>query len=207
MTLEPRGPLKGTVSPTGYSLPAGLTYDEWAAEGPILIAMAQSAMWWVGDWLRYGEHRFGEKYVDAVEATGYAVQTLKNAQWVAERFPPGERNPEVPFSVHRAAASLDPEPRRTLLKAAAEEHLSEYEVREKVREIKGTANPPAPEPEPEPEPERVEPRTLDEAMADALTALDRAAVAESWTAMREAVLVARARVIEAQDLARAQVVA
>jgi hypothetical protein len=185
--MEPKGPLRGTVSPTGYSLPAGLTYDEWAAEGPILIAMAQSAMWWVGDWLRYGEHRFGEKYAAAVEATGYAVQTLKNAQWVAERFPPGERRPDVPYSVHRAAATLDPEPRRQLLRTAAAEHLSEYEVREKVREIKGITAEPAPAAPVAP------PRTLADAHRDALAALDRALAASDWAAVSEA----RAYVAEA----------
>lgn len=150
------GPLHGEATETGYVLPEGLTYEEWAAEGPILIRMAQSAMWWVGDWIRYGERRWGETYAQAIEVTGLAEGTLRNAVWVCDRIPPSERRADVPFSTHKAAAPLDSSPRGDILKRAASEGLSEYEVRAEVKRVKeeaaAAAKPPPPEPDPEPEP-------------------------------------------------------
>ena len=33
---------------------------------------------WIGDWLNYGERKWGEKYKEALEKTGYDYQTLRN---------------------------------------------------------------------------------------------------------------------------------
>lgn len=66
-TGELVGPLSGTLTATGYHLPDGLTFDQWASEGAVLLSMARSCMWWVGDWIRYGERRYGEKYRRAME--------------------------------------------------------------------------------------------------------------------------------------------
>lgn len=186
--------LHGELLPEGYVLPQGLTYDEWAAEGPTLVRMAQSAMWWVGDWLAYGEHHFGEKYVQAVEATGLALSTLKNAQWVADRIPPSERVESVPFSHHRAVASLDPKPRAELLAKVVEDGLSEHEVRARVREIK------------EAEAQQAGPgetvievpaeKSIEELLDEALVALSRGIGAADWGAVGNARdLVARARAL------------
>jgi len=49
-------------------------------------------MWWVGDWLNYGEARYGEMYSQAIEITGYASQTLADAKWVASRIEPSRRH-------------------------------------------------------------------------------------------------------------------
>lgn len=189
------GPLHGTLTETAYLLPDDLPFDEWASEAPVLVTMAQSSMWWLGDYLRFGEHRYGEKYVQAVEATGYAVSTLKNAQWVAERIPPGERRTDVPFSHHRAVASLDAKPRREILAAAAESQMTEYEVREKVREVKAADAVPPPADAPAP------PRSLSEAHRDALAALDRVLAAGDLGQAHAAARDARVFMVEAQALA------
>ena len=172
--LRSVGPLHGTVSDTGYALPEGLSYEEWASEGPTLIAMARASMWWLGDWLVWGEFHFGEKYAQAVDATGLAVQTLKNAQWVADRIPPRERRADVPFSHHRAVASLEKSPRGDLLRAAAAEHLSEYEVRVRVRESKALAAGAVPD-------VPVRARSLAEILADARARLDAALDTHDWS--------------------------
>lgn len=180
---------RGEMTETGYRLPPDLTFEEWASEAPTLIRVAQSAMWWLGDYLAYGEARWPDKWAQVIEATGYSEQTLKNALWVSTRIPPSERRLDVPFSQHRAVASLDPQPRRKLLDEAATRNLSEYEVRTRVREIKaevaagGTAPPPAPE------------RTLDDLLRDALGRLDRAIEDHDWSEVG----VARGLVAEARS--------
>lgn len=185
------GALHGQLSDVGYELPEGLSYEEWSSEAPTLIRVAQSSMWWLGDWLRYGEHNYGEKYAQAIDATGLSLTTLKNAQWVADRIPPRERRVDVPFSHHRAVAALDPKPRRALLRRVAEDHLSEHDTRNAVREIKAemAAGGAAPEP--------AKPRTLDDALRDAEDRLDRALSDHDWRLAGEA----RQFVAEAKRLA------
>lgn len=189
------GALHGQLSDVGYELPEGLSYEEWASEAPTLIRVAQSSMWWLGDWLRYGEHTYGEKYAQAINATGLSLTTLKNAQWVADRIPPKDRRVDVPFSHHKAVAALDPKPRRDLLRKVAADHLSEHETRNRVREIKaneaagGEPAPPA------------KPRTLDDALRDAQDRLDHALSDHDWRLAAEA----RQYVAEARRLAHDEV--
>jgi hypothetical protein len=127
------GPLHGRLSLTAYELPPGLSFEEWASEAPTLITMARASMFWIGDWIRYGEANYGERYAQAIEATGLTLQTLRNAVWVCDRIPPSERQPDVPFSHHRAVAALEPKDRKALLQRAADEGLAEHEVRAEVR--------------------------------------------------------------------------
>lgn len=138
--LATAGPLSGEVSLIGYDLPPNLTYEEWAAEGPVLINMAQASMWWLGDWIRYGEHNYGEKYAQAIEVTGHAIQTLRNAVWVADRIPPSQRREGIPFSIHKAVAGLEPKERRKVLDKVEVDHLSEYQVRGEVKAIREAAD-------------------------------------------------------------------
>ena len=68
---------------TGLLLPDDFTYDEWAVLGGSLQTVAKAWQWWIGDWLQYGEQKYGEKYAAAIEVTGHEYQALANAAWVA----------------------------------------------------------------------------------------------------------------------------
>ena len=186
--------LSGKLAETGYELPEGLTFEEWAAEGPTLIAMARSAMWWVGDWLRYGERRFGERYAQAVEATGFALQTLRNAVWVCEKIPPSERRPSLDFGHHEAVAPLEPHQRRELLERAETEGMSVREVREQARRVKDDPAPTLPD-------EEDEAGDLVGLLDQALAAIDGAIDHHDWHLANRA----RVRLRAALQLARADV--
>lgn len=185
-TVMQSGPLHGEVTETSYLLPDGLAFDDWAAEGPVLVAMAQSALWWLGDWIAYGEHAYGEKYAQAVEATGLANQTLRNAVWVASKIPPQDRRAKVPWSHHRAAASLKPNDRRALLKRAEAEHLSEYDVRMAVRELRGGDAPNGNGKAEVVEHQGRRMMSLVEAVAEAIDALDDAEARKNWGLVKTA---------------------
>ncbi len=129
-------PLAGQLSVTGYELPEGLSYDEWAAEGVVLLSMARSCMWWVGDWIRYGERRYGEKYAQAIDATGYSYSTVSKAAWVCGRIPPEDRRIGLDFGHHAKAAGLDPCSREQILNVAEAENLSVRDVEAAVRRAK-----------------------------------------------------------------------
>jgi hypothetical protein len=58
---------------------ARLSYEQWEDMVGGLQRIHRSILWLIGDALCYGEQRWGEKYSQAIEATGYAVQTLMNA--------------------------------------------------------------------------------------------------------------------------------
>lgn len=90
-------------------------------------------MWWIGDWLRFGERKYGEMYAQALEATGLDYQTLADAKWVAEQYPEFSlRNENLSWSHHRFAASLPQKQRLELLEKAESEGLSAHEVRRAV---------------------------------------------------------------------------
>jgi hypothetical protein len=106
--------------------------------------------WWIGDWLLYGNERFGERYARAARITGYDVQTLMNMVYVASRFGVSERRAELSFSHHAELAALDPEAQSYWLQRAETEGLSVRDLRQELRsqrkalkESDGASLPPA----------------------------------------------------------------
>jgi hypothetical protein len=86
-----------------------LDVNEWARIGRNLGVMSRGNQWWVGDWIRYGDAKYGEKYSRASKLTGYDVQTLTNYVYVATRFEDIERRREtLSWSHHEAVAALEP---------------------------------------------------------------------------------------------------
>lgn len=64
-------------------------------------------MWWIGDWLRYGERKWGEKYSKAIDVTDLAYQSLVNAKNVAEKFSDfNRRRLNLSWSHHSEVAAL-----------------------------------------------------------------------------------------------------
>lgn len=126
------------VSPTraALELPENLSEKDWLAVGARLKEMEQSILWWVGDWARYGERRYGLTYEAAQEATGLAVQTLKNAAWVAGSFETSRRRDDLSFSHHAEVARLEPRAADELLDHAAAHKLSQKAFRQEVAHYK-----------------------------------------------------------------------
>lgn len=100
--------LPGRVSTVGLDLPDDLTFAQWQGIGSALRGVQRSAMWWIGDWLRYGERRYGEMYSQALDETDYEKGTLANAKWVAGQFPAVHfRNEDLSWSHHAQVAGRD----------------------------------------------------------------------------------------------------
>lgn len=113
--------LPGRITPTSLDLPPDLPIEEWLEIGLKLQSVERSVMWWLGDWLRYGERQYGETYSQALDATDYAYQTLANAAWVAEKVEFSRRRENLPFSHHAEVASLTPDQQDRMLDAAEQE--------------------------------------------------------------------------------------
>lgn len=109
----PFAPLKelareGALTAVGLDLSQGEEWEFGPYEqlGNYLGIMNRSCMWWVGDWLLYGEGKFGEKFAQAASATKLAEQTLANRMYVCRNVPMKMRKVGLSFSVHAEVAGL-----------------------------------------------------------------------------------------------------
>ena len=123
--------------PTALELPDGLSYDAWASLGrDVLRPMARGMQWWIGDWLNFGERRYGEKYAQAIDVTGYDYATLNGLRWVAERVEVVRRRTNLSWSHHKEVAALEPADQKRWLDRAERESLTRADLRAAVREAK-----------------------------------------------------------------------
>src|SRR3954452_14178779 len=122
-----------SMTPTTWAVAGDLSLLEWSQSGRRLGIIGRGTGWWIGDWVNYGNARFGERYVRAARITGYDVQTLMNMVYVASRFDSSRRRPNLSFSHHAELAALDPEAQDHWLERAEAERLSVRCLREEVR--------------------------------------------------------------------------
>lgn len=121
--------------------PGDLEYDEWERVGGSLKGIEQRIGWAIGDWLRYGERRYGERYAQAVELTGYRVQTLRNMASVAGKFDAATRRDDVPFSHYADVAGLPTDTAMRLIDRAAEDGWGQREIRHAAQMARPIAPP------------------------------------------------------------------
>jgi hypothetical protein len=110
-----------------------LEHPQWVATGYRLGAIGRGSQWWIGDWLRYGVAKWGEKYAEAARITGYDCPTLRNMAWVASQFPVSLRSDKLTWSHHVLLAPLTQVEQRYWLDRAAEQHLSVADLRIELR--------------------------------------------------------------------------
>jgi hypothetical protein len=105
----------------------------WVACGKRLVAVRSASSWWIGDWMRYGNAHYGEKYGAASLATGYDRQTLMNLAYVASRFPVERRRANVSWSHHAELAALTEAEQEAWLDRIERDRLSVRSLREETR--------------------------------------------------------------------------
>ena len=76
---------KFSITPTGIEFHEDLSFEEWDDLGQKLAPVGKSIGFIIGDWINYGEKRWGDKYEEALPAPGMAYQTLANYAYVARR--------------------------------------------------------------------------------------------------------------------------
>jgi hypothetical protein len=121
------------LTPVSWAPIRDLEVAEWAAAGRRLGAMGRCSQWGLGDWIRYGNSKFGERYSRAAGITGYDAQTLMNMVYVASRFAVSRRRENLSWSHHETVASLDPSVQDEWLDRAAAERLSISDLRVELR--------------------------------------------------------------------------
>ena len=110
-----------------------LDVAEWIMLGRRLGTVGRGVAWWIGDWVNYGNAKFGQKYSRAARITGYDVQSLMNMSYVASRFDCPRRRENLSWSHHSELAGLAIEYQEMWLENAEQKHLSVRGLREAVR--------------------------------------------------------------------------
>jgi hypothetical protein len=106
---------------------------EWAAAGRRIGAVGRSIQWLLGDWITYGNTKFGERYSRASKITGYDSQTLMNMVYVASRFSISRRRENLSWSHHEALAALPSEEQEHWLNQAVTQRWSVSDLRIMLR--------------------------------------------------------------------------
>ena len=131
-------PLTGEITATGLELPENLTPEQWAEAGMEIARTGSASKWWLGDWWKFAEHKYGDRkaIVDSENWDGPAFQTCKDAGWVASEFERSLRKDLLSFNHHKAVISLPHDWRMKLLDEAEVDGLSVRALVQRVKEVK-----------------------------------------------------------------------
>jgi hypothetical protein len=94
------------TTPSSMQLRRRLPIDSWIDIGRRIACISNASVWWLGDWIVYGEQAYGRRYKAALDATHLDYQTLRNYAWVARRFEPSRRREALSFQHHAEVAGL-----------------------------------------------------------------------------------------------------
>jgi hypothetical protein len=125
------------MNPVAWVVQGELDLADWVAYGRRIGVSGRSSGWWIGDWLRYGNARFGERYSRASKTTGYDPQTLMNMVYVASRYGVERRRENLSWSHHAELAALDQEEQERWLTVAEQERWSLGDLRVACRNSRG----------------------------------------------------------------------
>lgn len=133
----------GYLTETSCNLPDSLTYDQYVLLGWELAKRRKKVMWWIGEWILYGERVYRETYAQAALVTGLSEETLRNYVSTVNKVPVERRREELHFSHHQEVASLEPEAQVEWLDKAVVNGWNRSELRAHLKPIKGTIITPA----------------------------------------------------------------
>jgi hypothetical protein len=139
-TFRINSPSRPTGSPqrakllrTGVRFDPLLPLDAWKALGAKIAAHSDATSWWLGDWLAFGQMKYGRRYKEAIALTGLEYQTLRNYAVVARRFELSRRRDNLSFQHHAEICAMTNDEQTFWLDLASEHHWTRSELRFRVR--------------------------------------------------------------------------
>lgn len=135
---EAFAPLNGKCGWMGCessNLRTAIPKNHWANGAAEIIKQQNTSNFYLGDWLLYGIHNFGQPYLVAQKIYGAQYQTLLNIASVCRRVAISRRR-EMPvtFTHHEAVAALEPKTQIHFLQLAAAKELSVADLRMEIRQ-------------------------------------------------------------------------
>jgi len=124
---------QGRPVPTAWVAPEGLDRAAWISQGRRLGALSRKSNWWVGDWLRFGAAKWGEKYTLAAKITGHDTHSLENMVYVASHVNISLRRENLSWSHHFLVAALGPDEQAHWLEIATERRMSVNDLRVELK--------------------------------------------------------------------------
>jgi hypothetical protein len=118
---------------TQLMLSDDLDITAWGHLGRKIAVIGDSSAWWLADWLIFGQDKYPDHYRRAIKDTGLDYQTLRNYAWVARRFAPSRRRPNLSFQHHMEVAPFPPEEQDHWLDFAEKLAWSKNELRQQCR--------------------------------------------------------------------------
>lgn len=126
----------GGITPVAWMPSKDIDAGAWVRVGHRLGAMTRCSQWWLGDWIRYGTKRWGEKYKEASRITGYDGHTLRNIAYVAGQVGVSRRRDNLTWSHHAEVCALKVEEQEHWLDLAASEKMSVADLRIELRSVR-----------------------------------------------------------------------
>lgn len=128
-----RNAQRAAITPVAWHAHDEIDLEDWIRQGRRLGSIGRGAAWWIGDWVNFGNAKFGEKYSRAAQITGYDIQSLMNMAYVAARFDVSRRREDLSWSHHADLAALSVECQDQWLEVAAGNRLSVRGLRDELR--------------------------------------------------------------------------
>lgn len=122
-----------------------MSYERWEAIGRFLGSIGRRSLWYIGDWLIFGEAVFGEaaaqgveattqeRYSEAERVTGLDHGTLMNARSICARVARSRRRPELGVWMHEPVAKLEPKEQVKWLDHAVKKGWTRDQLRRAVK--------------------------------------------------------------------------
>jgi N6-adenosine-specific RNA methylase IME4 len=121
-------------SATGLTLDPNTPYEQWENIGEQLNQIEGAIQWWIGDWLNFGERKYGEMYAQAVSES--EVSTWQNYKYTSNAVESARRRELLSWSHHREVASLPPDEQEYWLEKAETEGMTRNELRHAIKRKK-----------------------------------------------------------------------
>ena len=134
------------VSPLGMSFEPRFSFEDWRQLGPRIALRANASLWWLGDWLAFGQEKYGRRYKAGVALTGLDYQTLRNYVVVARRFELSRRRDKLSFQHHAELCALTDAEQEHWMDRAQCAGWSRNELRRRLRSgggVRARAGPPS----------------------------------------------------------------
>lgn len=131
------------ISRLGLRIKGDISFEQWISVGENIGRIARTSLFWVGDWLNYGQDRWNggnrfermpddqrEKYDQAMRMTGLEFSTLQVASTVARKIAIEDRSRNLTFAHHRLIARIpDEDKRREWIRKSQDKKLSTRRLR------------------------------------------------------------------------------